>query len=407
MSLRTTVFGPTRTRPWAHRSLTAIPVLFLHLMQCIPIRHRRTVHFQVIAWDPFTLPVSEIITGVYFNAVGRYSDPSDSCTFRVQSNGSIPQRESITEIWNQNSVLCEYRWPGDGWQLTPPASGWTEAAVDGIIIDLWRRDVNYTGPSDDLARVDAMRLIVKTAPAPGLLQINGLWDGGNGLRYWDWAPIWDGQTATYTNFTFSNVGYSDLPISIAQPTDSRLTISPSTFTLAPGQAVWMTATFNCDGLGNLDQSGIAITNGGGQTLGFFGDCLGLPECSFDATPVDLGSMYVGDTPLTLTRTIYNTGTAALSGTVSFSNPSGAFSCPQAGTVLPVATGRFDRLSHPDSVYAQYRWTLFLHCGPGQWLCPTRCQRNRYRSNLWADAERVGLRWGSAIGMEHTSPIDDQ
>jgi hypothetical protein len=275
-------------------------------------------------WSSFELAGNETITAVYFNAVGRYTEGSSNCRFRAQALGTVQHQESYTDYWNQNDTSCEWRWPGVGWQINPPAGGWTADAVRDIDIILWRRTVDYNGPSPDWARIDGFQLFVQTATSTGNLWINGLYTNGDGLYYWNWpTPANPGESLTYTNFTFTNNGTGPLTWSISQPQDPRLTFSPSSMTLAVGQSVWMTATFFCDGQGDLAPTPITIVGGGGQRIAFSAACsgggggTGAPQITgldFDEEDGSYG-YYFNDGETSHQFTITNVGNGSLVGVI--------------------------------------------------------------------------------------------
>jgi hypothetical protein len=218
-------------------------------------------------WSNFNLPGNETITAVFFNAVGRYTQGSTNCRFRAQALGTVQHQESYTEYWNQNNTSCDWRWPGLGWQITPPAGGWTADAVRNIDIVLWRRTVDYNGPSPDWARIDGFQLYVQTTQLAGSPLITGLDfeedDGSYGYYFED--------DETSHSFRITNVGNGQLAGSISGSGDNRLSFAPSGYALQPGQHVDITASFGCGQGGELFEDDIQLGSGN-ITLWFMADC---------------------------------------------------------------------------------------------------------------------------------------
>lgn len=112
------------------------------------------------SWSSFTLPANRAITGVWVNVKCRYNSGTSGNRVRLRIDGSVDAASQRSDPWNQGSsnTNLEWRYSGNGWDITSRRAVWTESSIVNLDLGVQRES------GSTQLRVDGFRVIVRHEP---------------------------------------------------------------------------------------------------------------------------------------------------------------------------------------------------------------------------------------------------
>jgi len=209
-----------------------------------------TQALKAVAFDGYSVPAHQTITGVWVNVKARYNSNTSGNRVRVRVSGSIALAIYDSPSWSQGSNDTQLRWVFSdfGKDITGLRTSWSAADVQGLDLAVRR----LTGTTK--LRVDGLRVTVETQPdwdGDGIIDSSDPDDDNDGVNdtsdcaQFDASRWRDQAYPDPDNDGFGDSGLATAPCFGVNP--------PAGWTLTPGD--------NCPGISNPDQDDL---DGDGQ-----------------------------------------------------------------------------------------------------------------------------------------------